>query len=378
MACCVGAGFLALVSCGGGSSSSGTPAPLPGSQTGSINYANTALANCFVSDTAACSTSPGTNPISSLAAATINASNYLFWGDGAGNIESTSIPTTTTTLPSTLNNCFSPSLGTKIRSLTVVSTATTGPLFYATTGGVSYIGLTGSQCDHTKTATLTTITTSAFLAFNSATSLVIGVTSTGLYYSCTSTATPTCTSQGTLPSLQDISPRITGIASDPSTSIVYLVSVGNTINRIYAYLVNSTGTLTYLTNYTGIELNSPAGITAFQGNTGTQSYCTTGPCTFLDVTNATNTTITQYVLNYSFSGSTPTGVAINQFNNAYFNCDLIAPTAIAAIPLPGTSGSLNTPNVFVGEAGTQPGPCLGITSTGTYGNNVTAYTVEGE
>ncbi len=383
--CCVGAGLLTLMSCGGSSNSSGPLVPLPNGQIGSLNYANGSLANCFVSDLAACSSTNylGANPISALAAATISSANYLYWGDSAGNIDSASIPTNLTTYPSPVvcANTTATS-GYKIRSLAVVPAAS-GPLLYATAQGVYSLPLLSSsgQCTNSSTAGTLISGTSNIpmsLAYNGSTNLVIGVTSSFQSYSCT-TSSPICISHGKLTGLQDTSPQITAIASDPNYAIVYLLAIGTNNNRIYAYQVNSNGSLSYLTNYTGPELSSPQGLTLFQGNTGTQNYCTTGPCTFLDVTNTTNTTITQYVLTYSYSGTTPNGVSINQFNLAYYNCDLIAPKAIAAIPLMDpTTKLLNTPNVFVGEAGTQAGPCLGILSTGTYGNNVTAYTVNSE
>ena len=82
---------------------------------------------------------------------------------------------------------------------------------------------------------------------------------------------------------------------------------------------------------------------------------------------------------YSFSGTTPNGVSINQFNNAYYNCDLVNPGPIAAIPLPASSGGpLNIPDVFVGERGLGTVPCLGVPSAGSFGNNITAYTVNNE
>jgi hypothetical protein len=175
----------------------------------------------------------------------------------------------------------------------------------------------------------------------------------------------------------DTSPQITAIASDPQYAIVYVLAIGVNTGRIYAYQVSSTGTLTYLTNYSGTELNAPSGLALFQGQKPTQNFCTIGPCTFMDVTNSGNTTITQYVLTYSYSGTTPNGVSINQFNNAYYNCDLVNPGPIAALPLPGSSGTLNNPDVFVGERGLGTVPCLGLTS-GSFGNNITAYTVNNE
>ena len=226
----------------------------------------------------------------------------------------------------------------------------------------------------------TLITSSYTGSLTYTTGLVIGVTGGARYFSCSTGTSPSCSASPTpLPGLVDTSPRITAIASDPQyPTIVYVLAIGVNTGRIYAYQVGSGGTLTYLTNYSGTELNGPSGIALFEGKTGTQNFCTIGPCTFMDVTNAGNTTITQYVVTYSFSGNTPNGVSINQFNNAYYNCDLVNPGPIAAIPLPGTSGTLNVPDVFVGERGMGTVPCLGLTSAGSFGNNITAYAVTNE
>jgi hypothetical protein len=180
----------------------------------------------------------------------------------------------------------------------------------------------------------------------------------------------------TLPSLQDASPSITAIASDPTQSIVYILSIGASTNRIYFYYVNG-NTLTYLGNYSGLELNYPSGVALFQGANPTQNYCQSGPCTFMDVTNTGNSTITQYVVTYSGSGPS-TSVSVNQFNNAYFDCDLIDSAAIASFPNYGSGNLLPTPDVFVGEQGTSYGSCMGTSSAASYGNNVTAYTIVGE
>ncbi|MDA8029221.1 MAG: hypothetical protein M0Z25_09620 [Nitrospiraceae bacterium] len=261
--------------------------------------------------------------------------------------------------------------------------STTPPeLFYATSGGVYEETLSSGGACPTSTSPSPSGPLSGAsagsLAYNASASVVIGVTGSALYFSCpTGISNPTCTNQGTLPGLVDTSPQITAIASDPQFAIVYVLAIGINTGRIYAYQVSSSGTLTYLTNYSGTELNAPSGIALFVGQKPTQNFCTIGPCTFMDVTNAGNTTITQYVLTYSYSGTTPNGVSINQFNNAYYNCDLVNPGPIAALPLPDSSGTLNNPDVFVGERGLGTVPCLGLAS-GSFGNNITAYTVNNE
>ena len=250
-------------------------------------------------------------------------------------------------------------------------------LFYATSGGIykGALSSSGGCSSFTVSGPLANAPSGA-LAYKSG--FVIGVTGNAQYFVCTTVSSPICANEGTLPGLVDTSPQITAIASDPQYAIVYVLAIGVNTGRIYAYQVSSSGTLTSLTNYSGTELNAPSGVALFLGSNPTQNFCTIGSCTFMDVTNNGNTTITQYVVTYSFSGTTPNGVSINQFNNAYYNCDLVNPGPIAAIPLPASSGTLNIPDVFVGEQGLGTVPCLGVTSGGSFGNNITAYTVKNE
>ncbi len=375
--------LLALSACGGGSNSSGPPPPLPNGQTGSIVAAEASSpANCYISDiAAACSSASykGADAITALAAATVGSTNVLYWGDGGGNIESLSAPSST--LPSSFNSCGTSS--TPITSLAVVPSPKP-LLFYTTSGGIFEGALTSGACPSSSSFSPSNLSTSltGAIAYNNATGLVLGVTASAQYFSCTTTGTPSCTSQRTLPGLVDTAPQITAIGSDPNYAIVYVVAIGVNTSRIYFYQVGTNGVLTSIGNYSGTELNGPSGIALFVGKNGTSNFCTIGPCTFMDVANAGNTTVTQYVLTYSYSGTTPNGVSVNQFNNAYYNCDLINPDAIAAFPLPGSSGTLNTPEVFVGENGfssvSSSGPaCFGLTS-GSFGNNITAYNVKNE
>ncbi len=384
----LGLGLLVLSACGGGSNSSGPPPPLPNSQTGSIVAAEPkSPANCYIQDTAPCSTSSpvtGTNAITALAAATVGSTNLLYWGDGGGKIYSYSNPN----LPppsssSTFTSCTPAS--SPITSLAVVPSTTAPLLFYTTSGGIYEGTLSTSSlgaCASFTPLPPTNSTSSLTGALAYSNGLIVGVTSSATYFTCTAASSSTCTSQGTLPGLVDTSPQITAIGADPQYAIVYVVAIGVNTSRIYFYQVGTNGVLTSIGNYTGTELNSPSGIALFVGKTGTSNYCTIGPCTFMDVTNAGNTTVTQYVLTYTIpSTGTPTGVSVNQFNNAYYNCDLINPDAIAAFPNT-SSGTLNTPEVFVGENGissvSSSGPACFSLSSGSYGNNITAYTVKNE
>ena len=381
----MGLGLLVLSACGGGSNSSGPPPPLPNGQTGSIEAAETSSpANCYISDTAACSTTTvvGTNAITALAAATVGATNILYWGDNGGNIYF--LYPVSSTLPSitSSNKCTSLTSPTPITSLAVVPSSSAPLLFYTTSGGIYEGTLTASgACPNSFLATYSNTSLTGALAYSNG--LIVGVTPSATYFTCTTGTSPTCTSHGTLPGLVDTSPQITAIGADPQYSIVYVVAIGVNTSRIYFYQVGTNGVLTSIGNYTGTELINPSGIALFVGKTGTSNYCTIGPCTFMDVTNSGNTTVTQYVLTYTIpSTGTPTGVSVNQFNNAYYNCDLINPDAIAAFPN-SSAGTLNTPEVFIGENGissvssSSVPACFGLPS-GSFGNNITAYIVNKE
>ena len=363
------AAALFLGGCSGNTNSSGPAAPLPTGQTGSIEAANIASGNCYISDTSACSSSSsytGTNSITALATLSSSGSNYLYLGDSAGGIYYATL--TSTTPPTSITTCLDPLAGTKILALAANSTV----LLYATSGGISSITPT-SWSSSTLEPITTSITNASGLTYNAPAGEFVGVTSNAYYFTCSSSGSP-CQTPQRLPSLQDASPSITAIASDPTQSLVYVLAIGASTNRIYFYYVSG-NTLTYLGNYSGLELNYPSGVALFQGANPTQNFCTSAPCTFMDVTNTGNSTITQYVLTYSGSGA-QTSVSVNQFNNAYFDCDLIDSAAIAAFPNYGSGNLLPTPDVFVGEQGLSSGPCMG--ATGTFGNNVTAYTVVGE
>jgi len=371
--------MMFLSGCSGNSNSSGPAAPLPNSQRGSIVANALSNGNCYVTSTSAgfvtCPTPPyGTSGTTALAAGTVSSSNYLVMGNNAGDIAL--LPSPTTTPPPTsseLTACSTTGAAT-IKAL-AINTSGTGTLYAATSGGIYSVSL--SSCSSSSfTSINTSITNATGLVYNpNYTAGVIGVTGNATYFTCTVSA---CTSHGLLPSLQDTSPQITAIASDPVYPIVYITAIGANTGRIYYYSVGTSGTLTYLGNYAGTELSAPSGLALFQGANPTLTYCTSGACTFLDVANPGNNTITQYVLLYSGSGTGTVVPSINQFNNAYFNCEIINPSSIAALPLPPTTGgSLNVPDVFVGENGTSLGPCMGIASV-TFGNNVTAYYVKGE
>jgi hypothetical protein len=201
----------------------------------------------------------------------------------------------------------------------------------------------------------------------------VGVTTAGSYFTCTGATS--CTTPTSLPHFKGATVNVTAIASDPLYPVVYVATSTNGSYAVNIYSVSGT-TLSFLGSYSGGELSAPVGIALFHGPNPAQNYCTgtTGGCNFLDVLNAGSDAITQYVLTYTLSSGTPTGVSLNQYNGAYLGCELFDPSALAAISDP----ALGAPAVFLGENGTSFGPCQGVPSGTSFGNNVTAYTVNGE
>ena len=299
-----------------------------------------------------------------MAAVTYNSTNTLFLGDKNGNV----YDATVTATPTTTTPCLSNAAGSKILSLAVFPGTTPGPFFYATSGGVFSV----SSCSSSSTGSQTSVKTSALLTYSGASTTpeIVGMTTTGSYFTCT--ATPSCTTPTAIANLKG--QTVTAIASDPTYPVVYVATSANGSYAIDIFSVSGT-TLSYIGNYTGGELSAPTGIAALHGPNPAQNYCTqtTGGCNFLYIANAGDDAITQYVLTYSGPSNAPTGVSLNQFNAAYMGCDLFHPSSLAAITDPVTGA----PAVFMGEDGTSLGPCMGVAS-GPFGNNVTAYTARNE
>ncbi|MCL5284536.1 MAG: hypothetical protein M1313_02090 [Nitrospirae bacterium] len=365
--------FLFLLpGCSGSTNFSGSTPALPNGQTGSVAPLGAAPGNCYVSDSssAACSTTQikGSYGITALATVTYGTTptSDLFVGNGHGNISYVTVPASSK-LPTTPTTCIS-STGPAISSLALIPTTTSaGTLFYSTSAGV--FTLSTSSCS---SSSPTSIKSSSVLTYIA--NQIVGVTTAGTYFTCTG-GTPSCTSQGPLPHFKGATVNVTAIASDPQYPVVYVATSTNGSYAVNIYSVSGT-TLTFLGSYSGGELSAPVGIALFHGPNPAQNYCTgtTGGCNFLDVLNAGSDAITQYVLTYTLSSGTPTGVSLNQYNGAYLGCELFDPSALAAISDP----ALGAPAVFLGENGTSFGPCQGVPSGTSFGNNVTAYTVNGE
>ena len=360
---------LILAGCSGSTNFSGATPALPNGQTGSVVPLGAAPGNCYVSDTTACSQTvyKGQNGITALATVAYSSTNALFVGDASGNISYVTVPTTST--PPSPTQC-STGAG-SILSLALIpgSSVPAGTLFYATSSGVFETAF--SSCSSGSSAG---ISIPSLLTYNSKTSQIVGVTTAGAYFTCSST--PSCTAPVPLPNSQGATVHVTAIASDPQYPVVYVTTSTNGSYAVNIYAVSGP-TLSPLGSYSGGELSAPAGIAVFHGPNPAQNYCTntTGGCNFLYVVNAGDNALTQYVLTYTLSsGGVPTGVSLNQFNGAYLGCDLFDPSALTAIANP----ALGAPTVFLGENGTSLGPCLGVANGTPFGNNVTAYTVSGE
>ncbi|MDA8029220.1 MAG: hypothetical protein M0Z25_09615 [Nitrospiraceae bacterium] len=360
---------LLLSGCSGSTNFSGSTPALPSGQTGSVVPLGAAPGDCYVSDTSSCSftTGPqGTAKITALATVAYSSSNALFVGDANGNISYVTVPASSSL--QTPKTCLTATGS--ILSLAIFPSGSSPPagnLFYSTSNGVFYSSCSGSGPS-------TIITNPSVLTYNSQTSQIVGVTTAGASFTCSSTHP--CTSPVKLPNFQGATVHVTAIASDPQYPVVYVTTSTNGSYAVNIYSVSGQ-TLSFLGSYTGGELNAPAAIAVFHGPNPTQNYCTntTGGCNFLDVANAGDNALTQYVLTYTLSGNVPTGVSLNQYNGAYLGCELFDPGALAAIANP----IIGAPAVFLGENGTSLGPCLGGGSGGTsFGNNVTAYTVMGE
>ena len=357
--------LLILGSCTSATNFSGATAPLPTGQTGSLAPLVASLGNCYIQDTTTCSSSyTGTYGVTAVAAVTSGSTNTLFLGDQNGHI----YDVTVTDTPTTTTPCLSNAAGSKILSLAVFPGTTPGPFFYATSGGVFSV----SSCSSSSTGSQTSVKTSSLLTYSGASTTpeIVGMTTTGSYFTCT--ATPSCTTPTAIANLKG--QTVTAIVSDPTYPVVYVATSANGSYAIDIFSVSGT-TLSYIGNYTGGELSAPTGIAALHGPNPAQNYCTqtTGGCNFLYIANAGDDAITQYVLTYSGPSNAPTGVSLNQFNAAYMGCDLFHPSSLAAITDPVTGA----PAVFMGEDGTSLGPCMGVAS-GTFGNNVTAYTARNE
>ena len=218
---------------------------------------------------------------------------------------------------------------------------------------------------------------------NGSTSYVYGITSTGSYFSFQAGTTPSSLSLQALPSGLPSTVNITAITAD-KYGYLYVTDTANPNGNpgsIYVFYSNN-GTLQLIATFnTGNfnDLNNPTAITTYVGNNPSQQYCTTGQCEFIEVANG-NGNIMQLIMPVpGFAGANPS-ISLNEFNAPYANCEVYNTGAMTSFPdatLTGIAGN-TVPYVYIGQNGTKTGPCLGVISTNTFGNSVTAYLSKGE
>lgn len=149
-------------------------------------------------------------------------------------------------------------------------------------------------------------------------------------------------------------------------------------SAIYTYYA-SNGTLTRIngTLSGNVDVTNPKAITTVYAPNPTSTGCTTGSCEFLYVTNYSQAVV-QLALSISGSG-TSFSVGYTEFNAPYTDCEIINPLSMTSfVNVDTTSNPLQAPWVFIGQNGTVSGPCQGLSSGTTFGNNVTSYNLTGE
>ncbi|MHB8543530.1 MAG: hypothetical protein ACYC9S_05950 [Leptospirales bacterium] len=380
--------LISTLSCSGNTNTTGPAPPLPTGQNGSLNlYVPTptkTYAGCYVADTVVCVTPPttpttGTAPVTALGTEYVSSSaSYLLVGDASGHV--TAWTTNGMTPPSTTPASCS---GLPSTTITGIAGDFVSSFYdvYAVSGSTLYLYSTSSSPCHASPSSPSSsvgLGTGSTVGLAVANGYVYGITSQGQYFSV---------AQGsTLPSLLSLSPlpntpstaSIGGITADQN-SILFVTDHAN--SAIYAFYANSNGTLTSIggTLTGNADISNPKAITTVSGINPTASYCTTGPCEFLYVTNYSGA-IAQFVL--SINGNAPSySVGYNEFNAPYIQCEIINPVAMASFADAGaetgisssSTGTAVVPYVFLGQDGTTTGPCFDVLSSSTFGNGVTAY-----
>jgi hypothetical protein len=385
--------LIAIVGACSSGNSTGPAAPLPTGQTGSIYlYTPTTSgveAGCYVeSGGSTCATaSPFTGPyaVTSLATEVVSSSTlYLFVGDANGQVNAWTVTNLNTA--SAKSACFTSALGTSITGIATYYSGSTSYVYSATGAGSIYLSHGTAPCTTTNTSIGTVSVGSSKViglatSNNNSTVYVYGMTSTGQYFSI-SAGSSTVSSLQTLPNIPS-SVSLTSVASD-KYGYLYVTDSANPSSlpgSIYVFYSNN-GTLQNIATFnTGNfnDLNNPIAITTYVGSNASQTYCTTGPCEFIEVANG-NGNIMQLIMNVpGFSGA-GASISPNEFNAPYANCEIINAGAMTSFPdatLTGIGGN-TVPYVYIGQNGTKAGPCMGVLSSERFGNGVTAYLANGE
>ncbi len=374
--------LCAIFACSGNTNTTGPAPPLPTGQTGSLNLYTTTKAGCYVSDTVACVTPPalGTAAVTALGTEYVSSSaSYLLVGDHAGNV--TAWKTNGTTAPTTPISCGTSTGLTPITGMAAYLGTTT--YVYFVSGTTLYVNSSTNTtpCSTTTAATIPTSLPSGTVGLVLSGNTIYGITKSRQYFSVTGGSTTLLSNNQSLPNNVPSTASIGGVTADHN-GIVFVTDYAN--SAIYAfYADNTTGTLTGINgNLSGVaDISNPSAIATFYASNPSQSYCTTGPCEFLDVVNYSGA-VAQFVLSVNGTGAS-TSIGYNEFNAPYTQCEIINPTAMTSFPDATLPGILNTssagvPYVYLGQNGTSTGPCFDVSSGATFGNGVTAYTPVGE
>ncbi|MHB8421820.1 MAG: hypothetical protein ACYDAM_03470 [Leptospirales bacterium] len=378
--------LISTLSCSGNTNTTGPAPPLPTGQNGSLNLyvpTSTTYAGCYVADTVACVVPPatpttGTASVTALSTEYVSSSSasYLLVGDASGYV--TAWTTSRMAPPATPAPCSSTHLPSTITGIAGVVVGTSYDV-YAVSGSTLYLYSASSfPCNSPPTPSNAGLGTGSTVGLAVANGYVYGITAQGQYFSVAQGSTlPSSLSLSPLPNTPSTA-SIGGITADQN-GIIFATDHAN--SAIYAFYANSNGTLSSIggTLTGNADISNPKAITTVSGINPTASYCTTGPCEFLYVTNYSGA-IAQFVL--SINGNAPSySVGYNEFNAPYIQCEIINPVAMASFADAGaetgisssSTGTAVVPYVFLGQDGTTTGPCFDVLSSSTFGNGVTAY-----
>jgi hypothetical protein len=384
--------ILVFGSCSSGNST-GPAAPLPTGQTGSIYLytpTTSTAAGCYAeSGTIACTSTPkGSNAITALATEVANSNLYLLVGDAAGNLNTWTVSNKTT--PSAVTGTSTcTALSVSIAGISTFFDGSNSYVYYASQAGALEQSKGTVPCVSSSNTTLPSVSVGASkvigmaTSYNGSTTYIYGITSVGQYFSFQAGTTPTSLSLQALPSGLPSTVNITAITAD-KYGYLYVTDTANPSGNpgsIYVFYSNN-GTLQLIAtlnigNFN--DLNNPTAITTYVGNNGSQNYCTTGPCEFIEVANG-NGNIMQLIMPVPGFAGSGASISLSEFNAPYANCEVYNTGAMTSFPdatLTGIAGN-TVPYVYIGQNGTKTGPCLSVTSSQTFGNSVTAYLSNGE
>lgn len=376
--------FLLIAACQGGvtpgspgvsGGTSGTSV-LPSGQAGSLNLFSSNKAGCYLfsGEMGACNNPPlGLNQTTALSTTLVGSTPYVVTGDNSGNILTYSPNSTGGTYN---NECPRPSG--PITGLAVYSNGSVVDV-YASEGGYIFLNTdnSGTICagatNTINSSPLTGTIVGLANSDNGSADYMYGITQAGQYFS-TLAGSSTMSTLLSLPGIPG-TVTLTSVTSD-KWGYVYVTDTANG-GAIYVFYSNA-GALQLIKTITSADISSPIAITTFVASNGTQTYCTTGPCEFIDIANSNGTVVQLVMTPPGFAGVNGV-INPNEFNVTYTGCEVQTIGAMTSFPdttLAGIAGVV--PYVFMGQNGTKQGPCLGVVAGDTFGLDVTAYTSLGE